>query len=71
MNVDNHNPGTVRRLRCCRCGEDAGTWQQHWNRDTGWGVCAACVVRERAYGAGDAEIDRLYGVAGINYEAPP
>ncbi len=33
---------TKRRLRCACCGEDAGTWEQFWNQDTGWGLCGRC-----------------------------
>src|SRR5262245_19341125 len=60
---------TYRKLTCCICGEDAGRWQQHWNRDTGWGVCRACVERESAANSAQDMID-LYGQEGINY-APP
>ena len=66
---DNHKPGTIRRLRCCCCDERAGTWAQHWNRDTGYGICPSCVTRQRKRGTDDAEILRLYGVAGVNYGA--
>ena len=66
-----------RRLSCCVCGDDAGRWQQHWNRDTGYGVCVKCIgwARDRAkqYRGGltpenvEAEIADLYGREGVNW----
>lgn len=71
---------TVRHLGCCVCGEDAGTFEQHWNRDSGYGVCASCVdwLRAKARTAGpgptpgemEAEIRDLYGIEGVNFAAP-
>lgn len=68
-----HAPGTVRNLRCCCCDESAGRWAQHWNRDTGYGLCAACARRIRERGGPDATpeaMDRLYGRPGVNYADP-
>jgi len=56
-----------RRLTCCCCGADAGVWEQWYNRDTGYGVCAPCVVWVRSRGESEAEIRSNYGVEGINY----
>jgi hypothetical protein len=58
---------TKRHLSCCVCGEDAGYYEQHWNRDTGFGVCAACVTWLRGRGETEAEIHDLYGVEGVNF----
>ena len=58
---------TTRRLECCVCGEDAGRHEQHWNRDTGFGVCARCVAWQRSLGDTEAEILDLYGVEGVNF----
>lgn len=33
----------LRNLTCCVCGDYAGKWQQHSNRDTGFGICTRCV----------------------------
>lgn len=65
----------VRRLACACCGEAAGHWEQHYNQDTGHGICADCVamIRERFVssegkrGESDAEIVRIYGLEGINW----
>lgn len=57
-----------RYLRCCVCGSDAGKFAQHWNRDTGYGVCRKCVDWEISRGCDADEIKSLYGVAGVNYE---
>lgn len=37
---------TARQLTCSVCGAGAGRWAQHWNRDTGYGICAACAATE-------------------------
>jgi len=57
----------IRNLTCCCCGNPAGKWQQHWNRDTGYGICAACVDWQRSRGVTDAEILDLYGKEFINW----
>ena len=56
-----------RPLTCCCCGESAGTWQQWWNRDTGFGVCAKCVDWVRSRGESEQEIRSNYGVEGVNW----
>lgn len=61
-----------RALTCCCCGEDAGVWQQHWNRDTGFGLCPRCVnsprLRESWMEPGDFE--DCYGLPGVNTAHP-
>lgn len=64
---DNH----FRRLTCCCCGRYAGTWRQHWNRDTGYGVCVPCVKTMRERGATEAEILDLYGTENMNWGVVP
>jgi hypothetical protein len=54
-------------LTCCCCGGDAGRWQQHWNRDRGYGICMACVRWLRASGVPEAEIADYYGAEGVNF----
>lgn len=64
----------VRRLTCCICGEYAGRWEQHWNRDTGWGVCAPCVKAQRVHPRHpmtEEEIEDLYGKEGVNWGEVP
>lgn len=56
-----------RHMSCCVCGNDAGQWQQHWNRDTGFGVCTYCVTWLRGSGESEAEILSNYGKEGINW----
>ena len=58
---------TKRVLSCCVCGADAGYYEQHWNRDTGFGVCTSCVAWVRGRGETEAEIRDLYGVEGVNF----
>ena len=62
--------GVIRRLECCVCGEYAGRFEQHWNRDTGFGICRKCVDWVKSRGETDSEILDLYGVEGVNYAAP-
>lgn len=57
-------------LECCVCGEYAGLYEQHWNRDTGYGCCPKCIAWQRERGSSEAEILDLYGVAGVNYCEP-
>lgn len=59
----------TRPLACCVCGSYAGKWQQHWNRDTGFGVCAPCVAWVRRRGTSEEEIRDLYGKEGVNWGA--
>jgi hypothetical protein len=61
-----------RRLTCCCYGEGAGRWEQHWNRDTGYGICVPCIAWLRAGPkprATEAEIADLYGREGVNWGA--
>lgn len=64
-----------RHLTCCVCGEYAGLFEQWWNRDTGWGLCATCrdwlsTPDERGRIRCTAEEMRdLYGIAGQHYQA--
>lgn len=60
-----------RHLTCCCCGGDAGRWEQHWNRDTGYGVCFPCVERFRKQGETEQEITELYGTEGVNWGKAP
>jgi hypothetical protein len=61
---------TTRNMTCCCCGADAGRWKQHWNRDTGYGVCAPCIKWLRGKGESETEIGNLYGKEGINWGDP-
>jgi hypothetical protein len=57
-------------LQCCVCGLGAGNFKQHWNRDTGYGICRSCVDWLLAKGrASPEEMLDLYGKEGVNYAA--
>jgi len=56
-------------LTCCVCGDAAGKYKQHWNRDTGFGGCRTCIDWQISRGTTPDEIYSLYGIAGVNYEA--
>ena len=68
-----HERPKKRYMECCVCGSYAGHWEQHWNRDTGYGVCMKCIGWLKGRGETDAELLELYGVEGVNYgvEATP
>lgn len=51
---------------CCVCG-DGTKGAQHWNRDTGYGICPKCIAWLRSKGTSEAELLDLYGVEGVNY----
>jgi hypothetical protein len=56
-----------RNMTCCCCGAGAGRWTQHWNRDTGFGICAPCVDWQKGRGTSEAEIADYYGKEGVNW----
>lgn len=63
---------TNRQLTCTCCGGDAGRWQQHWNQDTGYGLCPGC--RDWIWNRGTKdrdEFERTYGKPGTNYAPWP
>lgn len=53
-------------LTCCVCGASAGDWKQHWDRDTGYGICPRCAAEQAARETAE-ELASLYGQAGVNY----
>ena len=61
--------GPKRQLTCACCGSDAGKWHQHFNQDTGYGVCARCRDWIQARGMDPGEFRQTYGKPGVNYEA--
>jgi hypothetical protein len=58
---------------CCCCGSYAGEFEQHWNRDTGYGLCERCIdYCARGYGGlSREEFERGYGKPGIHYARAP
>lgn len=67
-------PPRPRQLTCTCCGSSAGRWLQHWNQDTGYGLCAGCRdwIWERDHnGTTRAEFERTYGKPGVNFPAWP
>jgi hypothetical protein len=56
-----------RKMTCCCCGGNAGKWHQHWNRDTGFGICVSCVEYMRKRGTAESEILDLYGTENMNW----
>jgi hypothetical protein len=62
-----------RNLTCTCCGGSAGRWQQHWNQDTGYGLCASCRdwIWSRNHGDTREHFERTYGKPGVNFESWP
>jgi len=60
---------SAHNLECCVCGAGAGRWEQHWNRDTGYGICPSCVAEQSGRESED-EMRALYGLPGVNYRQP-
>lgn len=60
---------TNRHLTCCVCSDPAGRWAQHWNRDTGWGICTRCAAEQSGKETPE-RMAELYGLPGVNYEQP-
>lgn len=56
-----------RDLECCCCGE-ATRGRQWWNRDTGYGVCTACIAYIRSLGETEEQIKQNYGEQGIHWD---
>jgi hypothetical protein len=55
----------VRTLTCCCCGETT-KGRQWWNRDTGFGICAACITRLAGRETPEDTVS-LYGIRGVHY----
>ncbi len=55
----------IQTLTCCCCGE-LTQGRQWWNRDTGYGLCAACAERI-SKSEDDETVKNCYGVKGIHY----
>lgn len=53
-------------LECCVCGQYAGKFVQHYNRDTGYGICGFCAA-EQAGNETPENMEKLYGKGGVNY----
>ena len=59
---------------CACCGSYAGKWEQWFNQDTGFGLCARCVTwikTRRPFGHDPIttkEFERTYGLGGTHYE---
>jgi hypothetical protein len=58
---------TTRNMTCCVCGAPAGRWQQHWNRDNGFGICVKCIAWLRSRKTSEAELLDLYGKESVNW----
>lgn len=57
----------TKSLTCSCCGGDAGKFEQHPNRDAGYGICRKCVDWLDVRGVEQDEFKRNYGTEGVNY----
>lgn len=58
------------RKSCCCCGSLTPPQVQHWNRDTGYGLCDRCIdfcARRKT----PADFESDYGKPGVNYSHAP
>lgn len=57
-----------KRLTCSCCGETA-LGRQHWNQDTGYGLCVKCVTytTSRPRFEGEDELRKCHGKRGYNF----
>ena len=66
----------IRLLTCACCGGNAGKFQQWYNQDTGYGICARCIAWMRqptatkAVRESEENIRDYYGIEGVNFAAP-
>lgn len=54
-------------LECCVCGHYAGKWEQHYNRDNGYGICEGCAVEEMKSNNAVEYHQKCYGKLGVNW----
>lgn len=66
MENDTELSKPVRDLECNCCGGST-RGRQWWNRDTGYGMCVACIAYVRSHGTTEEEIRNLYGIEGIHW----
>ncbi len=57
-------------LTCGCCGERAPSNKQHWNQDTGFGLCPRCVPHILNNPRAGIEELKGYGKPGVNYATP-
>lgn len=55
-----------RELECSCCGQYAGHWVQHWNRDKGYGICVPCIENIKVRHPYE-NIESSYGKENVNY----
>ncbi len=68
-----------RRYKLCSCcGGEAGAWEQWWNQDKGFGVCAKCVTfilnhvpfGNESLRTTPEQFEQMHGLPGVHYEQP-
>jgi hypothetical protein len=69
MDIAREQTKQIRWLTCCCCGSET-RGRQWWNRDTGYGLCPACIpLCSRC--ATPEDMGSLYGVRGVHYDIVP
>lgn len=61
-------PTRPRRLECSCCGAET-LGRQWWNRDTGYGLCVACIPFCQR-GETPETFASLYGTRGVHFDLP-
>ena len=65
--VSLEQPGELKRLYCCCCGERT-PGRQWYNRDTGYGLCDDCIKRCKVAHLERGDISNDYGIRGIHWD---
>ena len=56
----------IRWLTCCCCGSET-RGRQHYNRDTGYGLCVNCITL-CSRNMMTKDMEDCYGVRGVHYD---
>jgi len=62
-----YDHGPTRQLECCCCGQHA-PGRQWWNRDTGYGLCDACISFCGVADIPAGEEVSAYGIRGVHWD---
>ena len=56
------------RKKCSCCGNDAGVWEQYWNQDKGYGICAKCIEWRKTLGYTKEQLKEMFGINNVHYK---
>ena len=53
---------------CSCCGKDAGVWEQWFNQDKGFGICAKCFSWYKTLNYTKHQLQEMFGIPNVNYK---